>query len=288
MNVNWIGGAIMAAGTEEQKRLHLPLISSGSVFWCQGFSEPDAGSDLAALRTSAVRDGDEYLVNGQKIWTSYAHVATYCFLLVRTNPGAERHRGISILLVPMDLPGIEVRAIPNISGGHMVHEMFFNDVRVPITCLLGEENDGWSLVIKALANERIGIARFERTARVLDSIVRRAIAEGDGELDSNATVLAGRAQVINEAARILNYAAVDERIEHPDGPRPRASVSRVATIRGMKAVAEAGRDLLGVGSFTDPLADQMSVAAITTPIASGSYEVQLNNIARLCLDLPKK
>jgi alkylation response protein AidB-like acyl-CoA dehydrogenase len=288
MNVNWIGGAIMTAGTEEQRRHHLPLISSGAVFWCQGFSEPDAGSDLAALRTSAVRDGDEFVVNGQKIWTSYAHVAHYCFLLVRTDPGAERHRGISVLLVPMDLPGIEVRAIPNISGGHMVHEMFFTDVRVPVSCLLGEENEGWRLVIKALANERIGIARFERTARVLDAVVTQAADDGEGDLSSNAAVIAGRAYVVNEAARILNYVAVDERIEDPDGPRPRASVSRVATVRGMKVVAEAGRDLLGPRSFTDPLADQMAVAAVTTPIASGSYEMQLNNIARLCLDLPRK
>jgi alkylation response protein AidB-like acyl-CoA dehydrogenase len=288
MNVNWIGGAIMSTGTEEQRRHHLPLISSGAVFWCQGFSEPDAGSDLAALRTSAVRDGDEYLVNGQKIWTSYAHVADYCFLLVRTDPDAERHHGISVLLVPMDLPGIEVRAIPNISGGHMVHEMFFTDVRVPATCLLGSENEGWGLVIKALANERIGIARFERTARVLDSVVRRATEEPDGALAPDAAAIAGRAYAINEAARILNYVAVDERIIDPDGPRPRASVSRVATVRGMKAVAEAGRDILGARSFTDPLADQMAVAAVTTPIASGSYEMQLNNIARLCLDLPRK
>lgn len=288
MNVNWIGGAIMAVGTPEQKRLHLPLISSGAVFWCQGFSEPDAGSDLAALRTSAVRDGDEYVVNGQKIWTSYAHVATFCFLLVRTDPDAERHSGISVLLVPMELPGIEVRAIPNISGGHMVHEMFFNEVRVPAACLLGEENGGWSLVKKALANERIGIARFERTSRVIDWIIRRTMTESGSDLDSRLAAIAGRSQVINEAARILNYVAVDERISEPDGPRPRASVSRVATVRGMKVAAEAGRDLLGAESFTDPQADQLSVAAITTPIASGSYEMQLNNIARLCLDLPRK
>jgi alkylation response protein AidB-like acyl-CoA dehydrogenase len=288
MNVNWIGDAIMTSGTDEQKQYHLPRISAGSVFWCQGFSEPDAGSDLAALRTSAVRDGDVFIVNGQKIWTSYAHVADFCFLLVRTDPQSERHGGISVLLVPMDSAGIEVRAIPNISGGHMVHEVFFTDVRVPVTCLLGAENHGWSLVMKALANERIGIARFERTARVLDAVVENSIGTTPESIDPHVAATAGRALVINEAARILNYVAVDERIEDPDGPRSRASVSRVATIHGMKAVADAGRDILGSTSFVDPLADQIGVAAITTPIASGSYEMQLNNIARLCLNLPRR
>jgi alkylation response protein AidB-like acyl-CoA dehydrogenase len=164
----------------------------------------------------------------------------------------------------MDLPGIEVRAIPNISGGHMVHEVFFTDVEVPVSCLLGEEHAGWDLVIRALANERIGMARFERSARVLDAVVGRKME------------------------RDPDYVAVEERISDPDGPRPRASLSRVATTQGMKAVAEAGRDLLGAESFLDPEADQMAVAAITTPIASGSYEMQLNNIARLCLALPRK
>ena len=117
MNTNWIGPALMAFGTEEQKQLHLPPISRGEVNWCQGFSEPDAGSDLAALATSAVRDGDSYIVNGQKIWTSYAHAAEFCFLLVRTDPDVPKRSGISILLVPMGTPGIEVRDIPTRSPG---------------------------------------------------------------------------------------------------------------------------------------------------------------------------
>jgi alkylation response protein AidB-like acyl-CoA dehydrogenase len=285
MNVNWIASAIMAAGTDEQKQFHLPRIAAGDVFWCQGFSEPDAGSDLAALRTSAIRDGESYIVNGQKTWTSYAHVADFCFLLARTDARAERRRGISVLLVPMDLPGIEVRTIPNISGQHMIHDVFFSDVEVPVSCLLGDENSGWGLVIGALANERIGIARFERSIRVLDDIVEQRLKVCPEGLDGLDGAIAGRAFVLNEAARILNYAAVEERIDEPDGPRPRVSVSRVATIRAMKAVAEAGRDLLGAESLVNPAADQMVVAAITTPIASGSYEMQLNNIARLSLGL---
>ncbi len=117
MNVNWIGPAIMEFGSDAQREEHLPRISRGDVLWCQGFSEPEAGSDLVALRTQAIRDGNDYVVNGGKIWTSYANHAEFCFLLVRTDPGSSRHRGISVLLTPMDLPGIEVREIPGRSMG---------------------------------------------------------------------------------------------------------------------------------------------------------------------------
>ena len=116
MNVNWVGPTIMVYGTPEQKAFHLPRISTGNAFWCQGFSEPEAGSDLVSLRTLAVRDGDEYVINGSKIWTSYVNYAEYCFLIVRTDPASKRHQGISVLLVPMDTPGIEVREIPSVVG----------------------------------------------------------------------------------------------------------------------------------------------------------------------------
>jgi alkylation response protein AidB-like acyl-CoA dehydrogenase len=138
MNTNWIGPALMTHGTPEQLALHLPRIARGEVNWCQGFSEPDAGSDLASLRTRADRDGDVYVVNGQKVWTSYAHAAEYCFLLVRTDANAAKREGISILLVPMDTPGIEVREIPNPFAHHLIHEMHFTDVVVPVSCRLGE------------------------------------------------------------------------------------------------------------------------------------------------------
>jgi alkylation response protein AidB-like acyl-CoA dehydrogenase len=179
MNVNWIGPAIMAAGTDEQRSFHLPKIAAGEVFWCQGFSEPDAGSDLASMRTTAIREGDEYVINGQKIWTSYAHVADFCFLLARTNPEGEPRHGISALLVPMDTPGIEVRDIPNVVGEHVIHEMFFSDVHVDASVLLGEENQGWPLVLASLANERIGIARFELSSRVLEAAVAKAWDPGE-------------------------------------------------------------------------------------------------------------
>jgi alkylation response protein AidB-like acyl-CoA dehydrogenase len=286
MNVNWIGPAIMAAGTPEQRSLHLPKIAAGDVFWCQGFSEPDAGSDLSALRTSAVRDGESYVVNGQKIWTSYAQAADFCFLLVRTDPLAEARRGISALLVPMDAPGIEVRDIPNIAGHHIIHEVFFHDVVVDASCLLGEENEGWSMVLGSLANERIGIARFERSARALEAAVAGVRSTG-GRFDERRREAAGRAHAANEAARILNYVAVQERIDAGGGTRPAASVSRVATTVAVKQTAETAFELLGQAAFADREADEQLATAVTVPIAAGSYEMQLNNVARLSLQLPR-
>jgi alkylation response protein AidB-like acyl-CoA dehydrogenase len=287
MNVNWIGPAIMASGTDEQKELHLPKIAAGEVFWCQGFSEPDAGSDLASMRTTALREGDEYVINGQKIWTSYAHVADYCFLLARTNLEAQARHGISALLVPMDTPGIEVRDIPNVAGEHVIHEMFFNDVRVPTSCLLGEEDQGWPLVLASLANERIGIARFELSSRVLEGAVAKAWDVG-GELPNERDQHAvGRAFAMVEAARMLNYVAVQERATTTSGPRPAASISRVAVIAALKNVAITASELLGPDGLVDPDIDEQAESALATPIAAGSIEMQLNIISRLSLALPR-
>ena len=175
MNANWIGPAILQLGSREQKQEHLAAIAAGRSNWAQGFSEPDAGSDLSALRTTAVRDGDYYVVNGQKMWTSYAHAASNIFLLVRTSKEANPRHGISILLVPMDTPGIEVREIPALHFSHLVHEVFFRDVRVPVSGRLGAENDGWSIIRTLLANERVGNARHEWVDRCLDRVFDEAV-----------------------------------------------------------------------------------------------------------------
>ncbi len=142
MNVNWIGPAIMLAGTEEQKLEHLSRISKGDVLWCQGFSEPNAGTDLASLRTKAELQGDHYVVNGEKVWTSYANVAEYCFLLVRTDPESTGGAGISILLVRTDTPGFEIRAIPATIGAHAIHHMEFHDMIVPVSAQVGSRKRG--------------------------------------------------------------------------------------------------------------------------------------------------
>ena len=288
MNTNWIGPAIMLAGTPEQKAFHLARIASGEAMWCQGFSEPDAGSDLASLRTRAVLDGDVYVVNGQKIWTSYAHVADFCFLLVRTGPEASRGEGITILLVPMDLAGIEVRDISNPWVEHLIHEVYFSDVAVPVSCRLGEENKGWEVVRQVLANERVGVARHECAERTLDGAIAAAAAAGvDVEEPALAEVI-GAAFATCEAARAMNYAAVNERATIASGPRPVAAVSRALTGPMEGVVAQACLDVLGERSLQRGSAAERQLAAGTTaPIAAGSLEVQLNLVARQVLNLPR-
>ncbi|MCU1346582.1 MAG: Alkylation response protein AidB-like acyl-CoA dehydrogenase, partial [Acidimicrobiia bacterium] len=288
MNTNWIGPALMLAGTEEQKQRYLPPIARGEAMWCQGFSEPDAGSDLASLQTRAVRDGDAYVVNGQKIWTSYAHTADHCFLLVRTDPNTSGGEGITILLVPMDLPGIEVRDIPNPFVEHLFHEIFFNDVVVPVWCRLGDENLGWEIVRQVLANERVGVGRHECSERTLDGAVAAAEHYGLDVEEPSIAATVGMAYAAAEAARALNYAAVNERMHVHSGPRPMASVSRAMTATMEVAVAAACLEALGPQSMLrGSPAERQLAAGTTAPLAAGSLEVQLNLVARLCLNLPK-
>src|SRR5215218_10282431 len=148
MGVNWVGPAIMRHGTAEQQQRHLPPMARGEVIWCQGFSEPDAGSDLASLTTAAHDRGDHFVVNGQKIWTSYADApADWCLLLVRTNTTARKHEGISVLLVDMTTPGITVRPIDTMAGPHEFNEVFLDDVRVPRDCMLGDQDVGWDVIV---------------------------------------------------------------------------------------------------------------------------------------------
>jgi alkylation response protein AidB-like acyl-CoA dehydrogenase len=167
MNVNWVAPAIMRFGTERQRAQFLGAIAAGDLLVCQGFSEPDAGSDLASLRTSATRVGDGWEINGQKVWTSYATMAQYIFLLARTDPAADKHRGITVFLVPMDRPGIEVRPIPSMVGPHHLNEVFFDAVPVTHDDVLGAVDNGWQVVREAPAFERVAIARYARCERLL-------------------------------------------------------------------------------------------------------------------------
>lgn len=288
MNTNWIGPALMRYGTDEQRALHLPLISAGQVNWCQGFSEPDAGSDLAALRTQAIRDGDSYVVNGTKVWTSYAHAAEYCFLLVRTDLDSPKREGITILLVPMSSPGVEVREIPNPYATHLIHEMHFTDVIVPITCRLGDENRGWDIVRNSLANERVGIARHQHTEYVIDQTVRDAQGLGIDVADPGIEETLGIAYAWAEASRALNYVAVSERITDPNGSRPAASVSRAITGPMERMAGWACHEVLGDQALAGGTeADRQVVTGTSSMIAAGAYEVQLDLVARLCLNLPR-
>src|SRR3954454_10719822 len=174
-NASMIGPVIATFGSQEQKERFLPATANLDIWWCQGFSEPDAGSDLASLRTTAVRDGDDWVVNGQKTWTTLGQYADWIFCLVRTDPTAEkRQRGISLLLFPMDTPGVTLRPIELIDGGREVNEVFFEDVRVPAENLVGEENQGWTMAKFLLGNERVGIARVGHTKRLLSDAKQHA------------------------------------------------------------------------------------------------------------------
>lgn len=173
--VGWVGPTLMVLGTEEQKREHLPGIAQGERFWCTGYSEPEAGSDLGGLQCRAVEDGDDFVVNGQKVWTTAAQRADWCWLAVRTDPKAPKHKGISVLLVGMRSPGVSVRPLANIGGIEENCEVFFDDVRVPKSDLVGEKNRGWQHIMMALDFERGSAMEWlGRARRMVDELVEYA------------------------------------------------------------------------------------------------------------------
>ncbi len=282
MNVNWIGPAIMAAGTPDQKDYHLRRITAGDVIWCQGFSEPAAGTDLAALDTRAVRDGDGYVITGTKIWTSYASWAEFCFLLARTDPDSTGSRGISILLVPMDLPGLTVEPLDAVLDVHVMHRLSFDDVRVERSTLLGDENHGWDVVRDALAYERIGGPRYARSEMVLDQLQRAVVADGRWD-DRGIRYRFGTARAGIDATRFLCYQVIDDRVKG----RPNDTIvnlARVGIVRSERAVAELALDLgactsLEIGSIGNSQFKTSMIAGL----GGGSAEVQLNMISRALL-----
>ena len=284
MNVNWIGPAIMRFGSPEQQATFLPPMAAGTVRWCQGFSEPDAGSDLAAVRTLAIRDGDDYVVNGTKIWTSYAGEADHCFLVVRTDPASRGRAGISVLLVPMGTPGLDVRPIGAVVGEHAFHELVLTDVRVPVRLRLGDEHDGWQVVTTALGFERVGAPRYARALGALDGLAAELARRG--ALD-DPLVLArlGDAVAACEAARLLAYAVVDERARGEPASTI-GNVLRVAVAAADQQVAECFLDLLGPEALFDGSAGvaRFGEGAPAT-VAAGTTEVQLDLIARRRLGL---
>jgi len=279
MNVNWVGPAIILAGSEEQKNYHLQRMSRGDVMWCQGFSEPDSGSDLASLRTRAIRDGDEYVVNGEKIWTSNAGVAEFIFLLARTNVDVAKQNGISIFLVPIDAPGIEVRPVHGVIDDGEFYHLTFTDVRIPASCRLGEENEGFRIVRSALALERSGIARYHRAAGYLDRVAGWAKERGLLQESRVVDALAS-ARASCEAARVLIYRVLDER-KHGKQPLLTAFTYRVATVRAEREVMNAAFEIMGAdGLAWRSFADCQFEWAVTAGIAGGSYEMNLNSIGR--------
>jgi alkylation response protein AidB-like acyl-CoA dehydrogenase len=175
-----VGPVIYTFGNDDQKQRFLPGIRESSVWWCQGYSEPGSGSDLASLRTKAVREGDHYVVNGSKTWNTMGHWADWIFCLVRTNAEAKQQEGISFLLIDMKSPGITVKPIIMADGGHEVNEVFFDNVRVPVENLVGKEGEGWTFAKFLLANERLGIAAIPQSKRGVEGLKKMAASETDG------------------------------------------------------------------------------------------------------------
>ncbi len=287
MNVNWIGPTIMKYGTEEQKQAHLVPIAKGDVLWCQGFSEPEAGSDLVSLRTLAIRQGDDYVVNGSKIWTSYVKGADFCFLLVRTDPESRRHKGITVLLVPMDAPGVEVREVPAVVGERYFHEIFFSDARIPTACRLGPEGEGWSVVAYALAYERVGAPRYARAALTLDGLADHAAERGLLE-DPVVQEKLGAARAAVEAARLLSYRVIDLRARGSE-PTADTNIARVAGTICENAVSDLAIELFGAEALAyGGFAESYFRLAMTAGVAVGTTEINLNLIASRFLDLPRE
>lgn len=285
MNVNWIGPTLMKYGSEEQKARYLPAIAAGNAIWCQGFSEPGAGSDLASLRTRAMLDGDYYRVQGQKIWTSYAGLAETCFLLCRT--GEDRKRGISILLVPMDTPGITVRSIPSLIGEGDIHEVFFDDVKVPVSARLGEEGQAWEIIAYSLTNERLGIPRYHLARCALDRAVEALKAQGDFENEA-VRLEAAHAAALCEAARMMSYAIIDRRCRG-EAVGAEASSARFATVMAERRVAEFVVEYLPEAlADAHPYLKMHHQRGIVAGIAAGAAEIQLNIIATDVLKLPRE
>lgn len=294
LGLNNVGPALMAFGTPEQKA-SLPRILSTEELWCQGFSEPDAGSDLASLRTRAVLEGDEFVINGQKIWTSEGMDATHCLLLVRTDPSAAKHAGISALTVRMDTPGIERREIRQIDGHAGFAEVFFTDVRVPVTALLGPLNQGWAVTVTTLAHERAGVISM---AAELEHNVREQLVNALGRLDTGSAVRSGaaRATVLRERiarcyadARIAGLLGMEALAQAERGAEEGAQQSLIKLVWSSttQSVAETLYDLdPGGGAFT-PAAEQYLFTRATT-IAGGTTEILKSLAGERVLGLPRE
>ena len=282
MGLNWVGPAIMAFGSDEQKQQFLPSIAAGEVIWCQGFSEPGAGSDLASLSTKAVPFDDGFQISGQKIWTSYAQMAQWCVLAARVGQAVEKkHDGITIFLIPMDREGISVRPIQSMLGPHHLNEMFFDNVWAGPGEVLGGVGNGWNVIRRALAHERVGIARYARCDRLLS----RWSATNDVPPELRTQWV--RALVAVRVARLLAYKAIADPTDDAA-----ASAARVAVTQCDQQVAEllfhalADRSLEGKYNESAPLGgaieDHWRYAQAAT-VAGGTIEIQRMIVSRALL-----
>ena len=296
-NTSMVGPVIAAFGSEELKERFLPKTLSCEIWWCQGFSEPDAGSDLASLRTTAVKDGDHYVVNGQKIWTTLAQHADWIFALVRTDPNAEKkQRGISFLLIDMKSEGITVRPIKTLDGDVEVNEVFFEDVRVPADQLVGEENKGWDYAKFLLGNERVGVANVGLVKKTLADVKAHAreVTRGDGTLLDDPQIAARFAR-LEADLMALELTVIRVSGGSKDGkPDPASSILKLRGSELQQDVLELAIDVAGpmAASWDDSVVPQWAADAVPTylnfrkaTIYGGSSEVQRSIIATGILGL---
>lgn len=288
------GPTLVVEASDTQKQNHLPGILRGDQIWCQGFSEPNAGSDLASLRTKAVRDGDDYVLSGQKIWTSFAHVADYCEILVRTDPDAPKHKGITMFMVNMKSPGITTRNLINLADRKGFNEVFFEDVRVPASQVVGEVNRGWYHMAVALDFERSGIQAYAGGRRTVERLVKLA--------KDNPELLRQRPSIRNELAdRIIDINVgtfMAYRVAHMQAkgmvPNHEASASKLFGSEMGQRLAMTGMHLLGMkGELRDGTKHQVYdqatdyLQAVSATVAAGTSEIQRGIIATRGLGLPR-
>jgi alkylation response protein AidB-like acyl-CoA dehydrogenase len=307
IGIGWAGPTLLMAGTRRQREDYLFDMLSGDAFWCQLFSEPESGSDLASLRTTAVRDGDEWVVNGQKIWTSGAQYAKYGILLARTDVHAVKHHGITYFVCPMNLPGIDVRPIREMTGGATFNEVFFTNVRVPHANVVGEVNDGWRLARVTLSNERVSLSSggalwgMGPTANdVFDAC--RAHRVAGGTLDAVTRAAVAELYVQHTVLELVRIRTLAQRLAGRE-PGPEASVRKVLADEHGQRVMEVARRLVGAvgmlatsrgasvapafGAFADAGFVHGYLFARALTIGGGTGEVQRNILAERVLGLPR-
>ncbi len=301
-NVTMVGPVIAQFGNEEQKRRFLPRAANADDFWCQGFSEPGAGSDLASLRTRAERKDDRYIVNGQKIWTTLAHYADWIFCLVRTDPAAKKQEGISFLLIDMKAPGITVRPIVTIDGGREVNEVFFDNVEVPAENLVGQENKGWDYAKFLLGNERTGIARVGMSKAKVARIKELAALEGIGD-DPRFREKLAAIEIELKALEMTQLRVVsDERKQEKGRQNPASSILKLKGSVIQQQLTELMMEVVGPYVMpyqppeegrNEPLVEPEYAAGVgptyfnyrKVSIYGGSNEIQRNIIAKAILGL---
>ena len=296
IGIGWAGPTILHAGTQTQKDRYLMGLLSGEDMWCQLFSEPQAGSDLANLGTRAVRDGDEYVINGQKIWTSLAQFSRYGILIARTDPDADKHHGVSYFICPMDADGIEIRPIIEMTGRHTFNEVFLTDVRIPAENLVGTENDGWRLAKVTLSNERVSLSSggalwgMGPTAGDLLDVIRAHGPLADPTVRQRAATL----HIESELLRLIRMRTVTAAIKG-EPPGPEASIRKVLADEHGQHIMALAKDLAGTHGVLDDVgpfggaAEMWNHGYLFAPaltIGGGTGDVQRNIIGERVLGLP--